>query len=76
MIILVDGDDNKVLLKDINLSGPSFDSIMPKIQVNRVTQNPCLCIIYLLITGSFRASMGLGFDVKRENQNVVNMCTL
>ena len=31
---------------------------------------------YLLITGSFRASMGLGFEVKRENQNVVNMCTL
>ena len=33
MIILVDGDDNKVLLKDINFSGPSFDSIMPKIQI-------------------------------------------
>ena len=33
MIILVDGDDNKVFLKDINLSSPSFDSIMPKIQI-------------------------------------------
>ena len=32
MIILVDGDNNKILLKNIYFSGPSFDSIVPGIQ--------------------------------------------
>ena len=32
MVILVDGDDHKILLEDINFSGPSFDSIVPGIQ--------------------------------------------
>ena len=74
MIILVDWDDDKILLKDIDLPGPSFHSIMPKYKINKPTRFYINC--YLLITGSFRASMGLGFEVKRENQNVVNMCTL
>ena len=33
-------------------------------------------ILYLLTTGSFLASIGDGFDVSLENQNVVNMCVL
>ena len=32
--------------------------------------------MYLLTTGSFLASIGDGFEVSLENQNVVNMCVL
>ena len=32
--------------------------------------------LYLLTTGSFLASIGDGFEVSLENQNVVNMCVL
>ena len=75
MVILVDGDDHKILLEDINFSGPSFDSIVPGIQ-NKFRFQIETSNTYLLTTGSFRASMGLGLDVNRENQKVVNMCTL
>ena len=79
VIIFVDGNNNKIFLKDVNLSCPSFDPVMSgiyDINIKVAAKGRWLKLNYLLITGSFRASMGLGFDVKRENQNVVKMCTL
>ena len=40
MIIFVDGNNNKIFLKDVNLSCPSFDPVMSGIyDINKVIED-------------------------------------
>lgn len=73
MIVLVDGNNNKIFLEDIDFSRPPLDSVM---SIERSGSDLMLNKVYirhLRMTGSFRASIGLGLDVRRENQKVVKI---
>ena len=78
VVIFVDRDHNKILLENVDFPGPPLYSVMSRTpRISRMLRMIDEVIgTYLLTTGSFLASMGLGFCESLEYQKVVKMCVL